>query len=334
MITKADFSPTLLNNTTQNLLKMVEDFANAFYKLYGHAVDKETIKQRLQALDYICFEDSPTNIENNLIELAKDCNASWDPTKRQITLNPKLTTKPDQLKLALFHELVHAVSHHPTNEIENNQNTAQNTQEDTFDEIMTEYYANQIFQQAEGHAYQPTKLPNDNIYTITKDNHAYHVQYNGMAYEEYGQIGGFYDFFFGESLLRARHFTQDEQNFISQFNRFFQNTNLAPSKNFNHNTAYENFIYEKDPLKRFDTVLEMTSALLTQRKPANVLKNFNLKNIRDLRRKINTYLPFDKDNTYETKLKIALEQSTQQNTQQTIQQNRPPKAITQTQATA
>lgn len=311
MITKANFSQTLLNNTTQDLLNIVENFANAFHKLYGHVVDATTIQQRLQALDYICFEDSPTNIENHLIELAKDCNASWDPTKHQITLNPKLTGKPDQLKLALFHELVHAVSHHPTNEKENNQITAQNTQEDIFDEIMTEYYANQIFQQAEGHAYQPTKSPDGNVYTIQKDNHAYHVKYNGMAYEEYGQIGGFYDFFFGDLLLRARHFPQDEQNFIDHFNRFFQNTTFAQNKTFTGNTAYENFIYEKDSLKRFDAALEMTSALLSQRKPANVLKNFNLKSTRDLRRKINTFLPFDSHDTYENKLKVALEQSTQ-----------------------
>jgi len=326
MITKANFSQTLLNNTTQDLLNIVENFANAFHKLYGHVVDATTIQQRLQALDYICFEDSPTNIENNLIELAKDCNASWDPTKRQITLNPKLTSKPDQLKLALFHELVHAVSHHPTNEIENNQITAQNTQEDIFDEIMTEYYANQIFQQAEGHAYQPTKSPDDNVYTIQKDNHAYHVKYNGMAYEEYGQIGGFYDFFFGDLLLRARHFPQDEQNFVDHFNRFFQNTTFAQNKTFTGNTAYENFIYEKDSLKRFDAALEMTSALLSQRKPANVLKNFNLKSTRDLRRKINTFLPFDSHDTYENKLKVALEQSTQPTV--------PQKETTQTKASA
>ena len=317
MITKANFSQTLLNSTTQDLLTIVENFANTFQKLYGHVVDENIIIQRLQALDYICYEDSPTNIENNVIELAKDCNASWDPTKRQITLNPKLSTKPDQLKLALFHELIHAVSHHPSNQKEtNNQTTLSNTNEDTFDEIMTEYYAGQIFQQAEGHAYQPTKSPDGNIYTIKKDNHEYHVKYNGMAYEEYGQIGGFYDFFFGDSLLRARHFAQAEQDFIDKFNHFFQKTNLLQNTTFTGNMPYENFIYEQDPLKRFDTVIEMTSTLLTQRKPATVLKNFNLKSNRDLRRKINTYLPFDQHNTYENKLKIAIEQSTPPTSQQ------------------
>ena len=313
MIQKQHLPKTLCANTTTELLDIVVQFTNAFIELYGQIIDETAVLKKLENLHCICFENSP----NNTIKLGENCNASWNPDLHQITINPKFIKRNDELKMLVYHELNHVLTERTQtqekqneNQIDIKKNIQQDLQarENVFDEIMTEYYATKIFEITEGKGFKLNKMTADNTYTIKKNDHEFLVKYDGMAYEEYGQLGGMYDFLFGEKLLRARLGTQkDEEEFINDFNKYFASTSLGKNTTFISNNPYDNFCYEKDPLKRCDSSLEIFDRILKRNGLKKILRNTELEEKRDLVRKVSHYLPIDKANTYEDKIKDTIE---------------------------
>ena len=297
MITKNNLPTQLKTNTTQDLLDIVVKFTNTFHDLYHTIIDEQTILKKLETVNCICFDNSPMN----KIILDKNCNASWTASDHQITISAKYQgNSTKELKLLIYHELMHVLTERTVTNQENNyQNPVDKTGE-IFDEIMTEYYANQLLEKEKNHIGGTYMLKNE----MQQD---FLVHYDGMAYQEYGQLGAIYNLFFGDQLLRARLFAEEEQKFIHDFNLLFCHTDF----NQNHatdNIPYINFINETNPLKRFDVALNMLSTLINHQGFKKHLKEINLTQ-KEFIKKFGKLLPTDKNNIFDKKLNHALLQN-------------------------
>ena len=238
------------NTMDAQFVNLLQEFKQDVKTVLGkifNADEMQTIMERLDQVQQIKFDKSGL-VANGL--------GLWDPATNSITISSSLNNPTDKdiakrLKFTLYHELVHAISEHepalttnPTeqeNELATQAATTANPATkkyrpgELFDEIKTEYLANELFKQ------NKKGMRLQTIYDFFKSPHEQlqlSVEHAGTAYQEYGQQGDIYHLFFGDQLLRAHFFTSDEQKFINDFNTMFADTVIT----------YTEFENQEDPL--------------------------------------------------------------------------------------
>ncbi len=270
MITKNDFAPELLNNTDAKFVEEMEQFANTALQVDGEVIDEQTLKARLKGVHGIYFDDDT----NAKLTCSKDVSAAWIPAAGQIVISSKYKNSKQILKVALYHELFHAISEH----VEVDKDTINSTYSkrtglnrgamlffpgnDTFfyegdllEEIMTEFYANQLLK------HEGIVLSGERIKERFAGEYDY-VDCIGIGYQDFNNLGRIYDFLFGQQLLQAKLF--DGNNFRNNFNEVFGKAaifdDVFPEEG--QIPAYSKFVAQHDVQKRYETACKMFATLL------------------------------------------------------------------------
>lgn len=277
MISREQLSSNLINNTNQEFIEIVEQFANTTLAVYGDVINKEILVRRLNKIQSIKYAELPEGI-----------NASW--TGSTIYINSKNKNIPIEfIKSLIYHELIHVISFHSEIDEDDFQNSprareglyrneiipklpngtdSQNYrifENEILDEIMTEFYANQLLKH-EGIQLSGTETLKKYLFGAND-----FVKYNGTGYKEYSNLGKIYDFFFGRALLEAKLF--DGNNFRKKFNNLFKNSEVFANLYTDNPyiSDYSKFVNLEGIQERYETACKMFMVLLK-----NKYKNENI----------------------------------------------------------
>lgn len=219
MITKSDLSARLLKNIEPLYIDIIIDFCNSFLSLYGHILSKEKLIERINLLDGIY----KTKTECDDVEIAKHI-FQRKPFKTHIYINDNIKFSFEELKISIYHELIHHISiQHYIDEL-NRDRYYEGLQPIglMFDEVLTEAIAINLIN-LEGINLNKNKISKESsLLDVSQE----YLTSGGTGYSTVSALGKIYLDIFDNEILNAK---------FNNLGLFFQNINPWLSSSINKN---------------------------------------------------------------------------------------------------
>ena len=220
MVTRDSFKNTQLYDN-EDYLDMVVQFCNTFLDSNISDLTEREVVKRISQIQDIKYSD---NLSSNQLAGFLHGQNGVGESICEININRDLVNKLSavEVKAAIYHELIHAVSQH-TVELKDgkrNFNGLNNLDMPGLDEVMTEFYMTELLK------YEGLSL-DEKYYVFSKHSFLYSesVSYEGTSYESIAHLGAIYSIIYGNDIANgkfrnywkfASHLHSDLKNLFSQ----------------------------------------------------------------------------------------------------------------------